>query len=133
MTPNWSRATIEAATTIAAQTDALIVSPRLYEEVKGYDFPVIRDLRGMFKTNIECVDWLVENYFETANRDVAFTWSHMTTDFQRAGAQPTRTTWLPTACSPISSTYRIMTSAHITRTSSRNTPPAPRSWAGRTN
>ena len=82
--PELVEATIEAATTIAAQTDALIVSPRLYEEVKGYDFPVIRDLRGMFKTNIECVDWLVENYFETANRDVAFTWSHMTTDFQES-------------------------------------------------
>lgn len=82
--PELVEATIEAATTIAAQTDGLIVSPRLYEEVKGYGFPVIQDLRGKFKTNIECVDWLVENYFETANRDVAFTWSHMTTDFQES-------------------------------------------------
>ena len=82
--PALIEATIEAATTIAGQTDALIVSPRLYEEVKKYGFPVIEDLRGRFKSNIECVDWLVENYFETANRDVAFTWSHMTTDFQES-------------------------------------------------
>lgn len=82
--PALIEATIEAATTIAGQTDALIVSPRLYEEVKKYGFPVIEDLRGRFKANIECVDWLVENYFETANRDVAFTWSHMTTDFQES-------------------------------------------------
>ncbi|WP_295958279.1 GxGYxYP domain-containing protein [uncultured Alistipes sp.] len=82
--PALIEATIEAATTIAGQTDALIVSPRLYEEVKKYGFPVIQDLRGRFKSNIECVDWLVENYFETANRDVAFTWSHMTTDFQES-------------------------------------------------
>lgn len=79
--PALVEATIEAATTIAAQKDGLILSPRLYEQVKAYGFPVIEDLRGKFKTNIECVDWLVANYFETANRDVAFTWSHMTTDF----------------------------------------------------
>ena len=82
--PALIEATIEAATTIAGQTDALFVSPRLYEEVKKYGFPVIEDLRGRFKSIFECVDWLVENYFETANRDVAFTWSHMTTDFQES-------------------------------------------------
>lgn len=74
-------ATIEAATTIAGQTDGLIVSPALYEEVKGYGFPVIEDLRGKFKDNFECVDWLLENWWDGACKDVAFTWSHMTLDW----------------------------------------------------
>ncbi len=82
--PELEGATIEAATTIAGQKDALILSPALYEEVKDYGFPVIEDLRGKFKTNIECVDWLLANYFEDANHDVAFTWSHMTLDFQKS-------------------------------------------------
>ncbi|MCF0168638.1 MAG: hypothetical protein HUJ93_08390, partial [Bacteroidales bacterium] len=77
-------ATIEAATTIAGQKDALIVSPSLYEQVLSYHFPVIEDLRGRFRNNFECVDWLVENYFEGANHDVAFTWSHMTTDWNES-------------------------------------------------
>ena len=77
-------ATIEAATTIAAQTDALIVSPKLYEELMPYNFPVIQDLRGKFTSNMQCLDWLVENYFEGANHDVAFTWSHMTLDFENS-------------------------------------------------
>lgn len=80
--PDLEQATIEAATTIAGQKDGLILSPTLYDQIKGeYDFPVIEDLRGRFKDNFECVDWLVENYFEGACHDVAFTWSHMTTDF----------------------------------------------------
>lgn len=80
--PELEQATIEAATTIAGQKDGLILSPTLYDQIKGeYDFPVIEDLRGRFKDNFECVDWLVENYFEGACHDVAFTWSHMTTDF----------------------------------------------------
>lgn len=80
--PDLVEATIEAATTIAAQTDALILSPAIYEQIKGMDLPVIEDLRGKFSSNIECLDWLVDNYFEGANHDVAFTWSHMTTDFE---------------------------------------------------
>lgn len=79
--PELVEATIEAATTIAAQTDALILSPSLYEQVKSYGFPVVEDLRGRFRSNIECLDWLMEHYFEGACHDVAFTWSHMTLDF----------------------------------------------------
>lgn len=82
--PALEQATIEAATTIAGQTDALILSPDLYNEVKGYGFPVIEDLRGRFSSNIECVDWLLANYFEGANKDVAFTWSHMNLDFEES-------------------------------------------------
>lgn len=78
--PALEQATIEAATTIAAQKDALILSPRLFEETAGYGFPVIEDLRGRFASNIECLDWLTDNYFDSARHDVAFTWSHMTTD-----------------------------------------------------
>ena len=81
--PELEQATIEAATTIAGQTDALIVSPAIYEEIKDYGFPVIEDLRGRFENNIDCVDWLVENWFEGANKDVAFTWSHMNLDFEK--------------------------------------------------
>lgn len=82
--PDLVEATIEAATTIAAQTDGLILSPSLWEELRPYGFPVIQDLRGKFRNNIECVDWLVEHYFDSACHDVAFTWSHMTTDFQES-------------------------------------------------
>lgn len=83
--PALEEATIEAATTIAGQKDALILSPTLYEQIKDkYDFPVVEDLRGRFKDNFECVDWLVDNYFETACHDVAFTWSHMKTDFKES-------------------------------------------------
>ncbi|MDD4923201.1 MAG: GxGYxYP family putative glycoside hydrolase, partial [Bacteroidales bacterium] len=78
--PNLEEATIEAATTIAGQKDGLIVSPALAEQLKSYNFPVIADLRGLFKNNIECVDWLKTNYFKTANHQIAFTWSHMTTN-----------------------------------------------------
>jgi len=82
--PELVEATIEAATTIAAQTDGLILSPTLYEALRPYGFPLIHDLRGKFRNNIECVDWLVDNYFASANHDVAFTWSHMTTDFEES-------------------------------------------------
>ena len=30
------------------------------------------------------MDWLVENYFDSACHDVAFTWSHMTLDFEES-------------------------------------------------
>lgn len=79
--PELVEATIEAATTIAGQTDALIVSPQLWERVKNFGFPIVEDLRGRFDSNIACLDWLMEHYFEGANKQVAFTWSHMTTDF----------------------------------------------------
>lgn len=76
-------ATIEAATTIAGQTDGIIVSPDLAQQLKAYNFPVIEDLQGKFANNIECLDWLKEKYFATANKQVAFTWSHMTLDKEK--------------------------------------------------
>ena len=82
--PALEEATIEAATTIAGQTDGIIVSPQMAKELEKYNFPVIEDLRGKFKTNIECLNWLVDHYFASANKQVAFTWSHMTTDPQNS-------------------------------------------------
>lgn len=81
--PELPQATIEAATTIAGQTDALIVSPSLYKEISDYGFPVVENLVGKFHNNIECVDWLLANWFEGACHDVAFTWSHMTLDYEK--------------------------------------------------
>jgi GxGYxY sequence motif in domain of unknown function N-terminal len=83
--PQLEDATIEAATTIAGQTDGLILSPELAEQVKAYDFPVIADLRGKFKNDLECLDWLKANYFAKANKQVAFTWSHMNSGPQSWG------------------------------------------------
>ncbi len=79
--PALEQATIEAATTIAGQTDGVIVSPDMAAQLKSYKFPVIEDLRAQgFKTNADCLKWLLANYFEKSNQQVAFTWSHMTTD-----------------------------------------------------
>ncbi len=75
--PYLPDATIEAGTTVAGQTDGIVVSPWLAERLSEYGFPVIEDLRSKFKTNLECLDWLRNNYFENANHTVAFTWSHM--------------------------------------------------------
>lgn len=78
--PELEQATIEAATTIAGQTDGIVVSPAMAAQIASYGLPVIEDLRGKFTSNIACLDWLTEHYFKNANKQVAFTWSHMTTD-----------------------------------------------------
>lgn len=78
--PQLAGATIEAATTIAGQTDGLILSPGLAEQIKDAGLPVIADLRGKFEDDLECLRWLTANYFDHANKQVAFTWSHMETD-----------------------------------------------------
>jgi len=79
--PNLEQATIELATTIAGQKDYLVVSPELYERLteRGYNFSETEDLRKYsFRDNVECLEYSLKNYFETANHHVAFTWSHMT-------------------------------------------------------
>ncbi len=84
--PKLEQAMIEAATTIAGQTDGLVVSPEI-ADLFGDDLPVITDLRKYeFKTNIECLKWLLANWMEGANKDFAFTWSHMTTEGRSWGA-----------------------------------------------
>ena len=85
--PNLEDATIEAATTIAGQTDGLVVSPEIASLLKGYNFPVLKDLRELrFKDNIDCLAWLKTNYFKNANKQMAFTWSHMNTGKSSWGA-----------------------------------------------
>ena len=85
--PKLEQATIEAATTIAGQTDALVVSPDLAEALSGRGFPIIADLRANeFPGNLECLQWLKEHWFAGSGKEVAFTWSHMTTDGRSWGA-----------------------------------------------
>ena len=61
--PRLEQATIEAATTVAAQTDGLVVSPKLAQALSEYDFPIIIDFRELaFTNNINCLNWLIENW-----------------------------------------------------------------------
>jgi hypothetical protein len=85
--PALEAATIEAATTIAGQTDGLPVSPELAAALTDRNLPVIVDLREQnFRRDAECLEWLLANWFEHADHSVAFTWSHMTTDAESWGA-----------------------------------------------
>jgi len=85
--PDLEQATIEAATTIAGQTDSIAVSPELADVLIGKNFDVTLDLRKFkFRNNVECLDWLLKNWFDEANREIAFTWSHMTNDNESWGA-----------------------------------------------
>jgi hypothetical protein len=85
--PKLEQGTIEAATTIAGQTDGLVISPEIADAIKNCGIPLIIDLRNYeFKTNIECLTWLLDNWMEDANKDISFTWSHMTTDGRSWGA-----------------------------------------------
>lgn len=84
--PRLDQATIEAATTIAGQTDGLVVSPEMAEKLAS-EFPIIVDLQEFgFHSNIECLNWLLTHWMTGANRDFAFTWSHMTLDDKSWGA-----------------------------------------------
>ncbi len=84
--PRLDQATIEAATTIAGQTDGIVVSPAMAEKLTE-EFPTIVDLREFgFHTNSDCLDWLLIHWMAGANKDFAFTWSHMTLDDKSWGA-----------------------------------------------
>ncbi len=75
------QATIELATTVAGQKDYLILSPELYEETlkEGYRFGEVEDLRRYaFPDDVSCLAFALENWFDTAEHKVAYTWSHMT-------------------------------------------------------
>ncbi len=85
--PALEQATIEAATTIAGQLDAVPVSPALARILTAQGARVLVDLRDhAFTDNVACLNWLLENWFDTANQAVAFTWSHMTTGPRSWGA-----------------------------------------------
>jgi hypothetical protein len=85
--PTLEAATIEAATTVAAQTDALPVSPELAEALAGSGLPITADLREhRFRTDPQCLEWLLANWMDGACRDAAFVWEHMTTGGRSWGA-----------------------------------------------
>ena len=85
--PALEAATIEAATTLAGQTDGLICSPELAEALQTMQLPLIKDFREEnFENNIACLDWLLANCFQNCEQSWAFTWSHMTTDSNSWGA-----------------------------------------------
>ena len=85
--PALKSATIEAATTLAGQTDGLICSPEIAQALVDLNFPIIKDFREEgFINNIACLDWLLDNCFENCEKTFAFTWSHMTTDTNSWGA-----------------------------------------------
>ena len=85
--PKLEQATIEAATTIAAQTDGLVVSPDLAAALSDMNFKIIQDFRELaFENNSQCLDWLLKYWFADACKEFAFTWSHMTTDDRSWGA-----------------------------------------------
>ncbi|MBB6671597.1 GxGYxYP domain-containing protein [Cohnella nanjingensis] len=57
--------TYNLATTIAGLDNAIVVSPALADKLAGepYRFPVLEDLRGKFKTNIEVYEYLYDRYW----------------------------------------------------------------------
>ena len=65
--PKLEQATIEAATTIAAQTDGLVVSPDLAAALSDMNFKIIQDFRELaFENNSQCLDWLLKYWFADA-------------------------------------------------------------------
>ncbi|MDR9852491.1 GxGYxYP family putative glycoside hydrolase [Paenibacillus sp. VCA1] len=63
--------TYNLATTIAGLENAIVVSPSLAGKLAGdpYRLPVLEDLRGKFKTNIEVYEFLYEKYWpQTTHR-----------------------------------------------------------------
>jgi len=85
--PKLEMATIEAATTIAGITETIPVSPELAKILGEHSITVLEDLRKYnFQSNQQCLDWLLNNWFDKANHKVAFTWSHMSTDDKSWGA-----------------------------------------------
>lgn len=61
---------VNVATTLAGQKDALVVSPELAATlaVAPYELKVLDDLRGKFKNRLEAYAWQYENLWKTANR-----------------------------------------------------------------
>ncbi len=61
---------VNVATTLAGQKDALVVSPDLAEKLSAppYDLEILDDLRGRFRTRIEAYTWQYENLWKNANQ-----------------------------------------------------------------
>jgi GxGYxYP putative glycoside hydrolase C-terminal domain/GxGYxY sequence motif in domain of unknown function N-terminal len=61
---------VNVATTLAGQKDALVVSPELAAKLTAapYELKVLDDLRGKFKNRLEAYTWQYENLWKNANR-----------------------------------------------------------------
>lgn len=61
---------VNVATTLAGQKDALVVSPELAAKLAAapYELAVLDDLRGKFKNRLEAYTWQYEHLWKTANR-----------------------------------------------------------------
>jgi len=61
---------VNVATTLAGQRDALVASPELAERLRAEPFglPVLEDLRGRFRSRIEAYRWQYEHLWKSANR-----------------------------------------------------------------
>lgn len=61
---------VNVATTLAGQKDALVVSPELAATLAAapYELAVLDDLRGKFKNRLEAYNWQYENLWKAANR-----------------------------------------------------------------
>lgn len=61
---------VNVATTLAGQKDALVVSPELAAKLAAapYDMVVLDDLRGKFKNRLEAYTWQYEHLWKSANR-----------------------------------------------------------------
>jgi hypothetical protein len=61
---------VNVATTLAGQKDALVASPELAATLGAapYELKVLDDLRGKFKSRLEAYSWQYEHLWSTANR-----------------------------------------------------------------
>ncbi|RKP51363.1 hypothetical protein D7Z26_16315 [Cohnella endophytica] len=70
---NVNVATFGAAVTIAAQQNALAVSPALKDQLVswGFNFPVLVDLRtNNFQNDYQVMNWSIDNYWATSNANM---------------------------------------------------------------
>lgn len=81
---NVNVATFGAAVTIAAQQNALAVSPDLKDQLVswGFNFPVLVDLRtNNFQNDYQVMNWSIDNYWATSNPSMRAVFSLGTDSF----------------------------------------------------
>ncbi len=81
---------VNVATTLAGQKDALVASPDLAARLTAapFELPVLDDLRGRFKSRIEACTWQYENLWKSANRRLLVGLSPGRTGRTRDGLPP---------------------------------------------